>query len=192
MLFARLSSALFWYSFLSPSLIPAADACPVGSYGLPQVNCKQCPKHTTTSDMAVTIHDCRCEPGYLCMYYKQVHATVTLNTTLSEFENNSGDVRTTFISGMAAAAGVEPAQVHIHFVSIRLDHRRLLLSHQPQQAIQVSVSVTGSYLLSQVPRHLAGLHLSHSWQIQRRLLVLEIPVLQHPLLAALVAVEQNT
>lgn len=188
-----------------------AVACPVGSYGLPPLNCKPCPKHTTTSsssDMAVTVHDCRCEPGFLCMYYKQVHATVTLNTTLSAFENNTGEVRTTFIAGMAAAAGVEPAQVHIHFVTIRLNHRRrLMLFHPPEsvpptqasslgvilgQTIQVSVSVTGSNLLSQVPRYLAGLHLAHSWELQRRLLVLEIPAQQHPLLAALVAVEQNT
>lgn len=124
------------------------------------------------------------------MYYKQLHATVTLNTTLAAFENNTGQVRHTFISGMAAAAGVPPSQVHIHFVVIRLDHRRLL-AHQPGygQNIQVSVSVTGSQELTQVPQYLVGLHLAHSWELQRRLLVLSIAPSES--LAALVAVEQT-
>ena len=141
----------------------------------------------------MTVHDCRCEPSFVCMYYKQVHATVTLNTTLSAFENNTGEVRSNFISGMAAAAGVVPAQVHIHFAVIRLDHRRLLfmLHKSLSQTIQVSVSVTGSQSLKQVPQYLAGLHLSHSWELQRKLLVMAIPS-QQQALAALVSVEQTT
>jgi len=127
------------------------------------------------------------------MYFKQVHATVTLNTTLSAFENNTGEVRSNFISGMAAAAGVVPAQVHIHFAVIRLDHRRLLSlpPKYPTQTIQVSVSVTGTQSLKQVPQYLSGLHLSHSWELQRRLLVMAIPS-QQQTLAALVSMEQTT
>jgi hypothetical protein len=118
----------------------------------------------------------------MCIYYKQLHATVTLNTTLASFENRTGTVRSTFISGMAAAAGVAPDQVHIHFAVIRLNQRRHLVTPSylnngdgRGQIIQVSVTVTGSESLQRVPQCLEGMHLSHSWEIQRRLLVLTAP-----------------
>ncbi len=169
-------------------LIERSLSCPVGTYGVEA--CEPCPAHTTTtSAISLTIHDCRCQPGYLCMYYKKVHATVTLNTTLSDFENNTGEVRSSFIAGIAAAGGVEPAQVHIHFVVIRLNHRRRILSWH--HTIQVSVSVAGTSTLKRVPEYLSGLHLAHTWELRRHLSVLAIPAHQNTL-AALVAAEQNT
>lgn len=163
-------------------------ACPQGYYG---PFCQACPLHTTTtselSSISSTIHDCKCQAGFLCIYYKQLHATVTLNTTLSAFENNTGSVRTAFVSGVAAAAGVAPDQVHIHFTVIHLDHRRRFVLPHPDETIQVSVSVLGACSLQRVPQCLEGLHISHSWEIRRRLYVLKVPTKKHE-----IAEDQNT
>ena len=123
------------------------------------------------------------------MYYRQVHATVTLNTTLHEFESDSSGVRTAFVSGVAAAAGVAPEQVHVHYLVIRLSHRRRLLhgSRAKRETIQVSVVVSGtsSGSLEGLHRHLSRLSMGDSWEVRRRVLVLAIPA------SVAVAVEQN-
>jgi hypothetical protein len=185
------SDTMTLFPIIMLSLVCACVCCPLGSYGRVHSQCRQCPAHTnTTTELAQNIHDCRCNQGFLCMYYKQIHATVTLNTSLAAFENNTGQVRNTFISGMAAAAGVPPSQVHIHFVVIRLNHRRLLSrTSMTGQIIQVSVRVSGSQSLQPVGQYLKGLHLDHSWRLERRLFVLAIP--EKPL-ADLMAVEQTT
>jgi hypothetical protein len=185
--------------------IPAAAraSCPLGQY-TDGVGCAACPAHTVAGAGAVSVHDCRCEAGFLCMYYHQVHATVTLNTTLQDFENDHGGVRSGLLTGVATAAGVVPSQVHIHYVVIRLDHRRRLLS--PTQAavrkkrLQVSLVVSGTSTKSLVGLrlHLSSLQTpDDSWEVRRRVLVLAIPsgaqrVVLPPIIAGDgVAVEQN-
>lgn len=114
------------------------------------------------------------------MYYKQVHATVTLNSTLSDFENDHAGVRTNFLSGVAAAAGVQAAQVHIHFVVIHLNHRRRrhLLSHAGT-GVRVGLMVSGASTdeaLARLRSHLTRMSLHpQSWEVERRILVLAIP-----------------
>ena len=138
----------------------------------------------------------------MCMYYHQVHATVTLNTTLHDFENDHGGVRTALVTGVASAAGVVPAQVHIHYVVIRLDHRRRRRLLSPSLAaslwrhgqLQVSLVVSGTSTrsLSGLRRHLFPLQTPYdSWEVRRRVLVLAIPP-GAPLQGDGVAAEQNT
>lgn len=138
----------------------------------------------------------------MCMYYHQVHATVTLNTTLHDFENDHGGVRTALVTGVASAAGVVPAQVHIHYVVIRLDHRRRRRLLSPSLAaslwrhgqLQVSLVVSGTSTrsLSGLRRHLSPLQTPYdSWEVRRRVLVLAIPP-GAPLQGDGVAAEQNT
>lgn len=176
-------------SLLVLTLLAAAGSihcCPVGQYPSETTHpvCMQCPAHTTTlggPDTAVTIHDCKCEAGFLCMYYKQVHATVTLNTTLSDFENNHHGVRSLFLSGVAAAAGVSQEQIRVHFVVIRLNHRRRRrLQELPNDTIQVRVVVSSGVSsedsISKLHRHLSGMQMTaDSWVVRRRVLVLAIP-----------------
>ena len=123
------------------------------------------------------------------MYYHQVHATVTLNTTLHAFESDTSGVRTAFVSGVAAAAGVAPAQVHVHFLVVRLGHRRRLLHgvRIKRETIQVNVIVSGTSpdSLEMLHRHLSRLSMGDSWEVRRRVLVLAIPA------SVTVAVEQN-
>lgn len=115
------------------------------------------------------------------MYYKQVHATVTLNTTLSDFENNHHGVRSLFLSGVAAAAGVSQEQIRVHFVVIRLNHRRRRrLQELPNDTIQVRVVVSSGVSsedsISKLHRHLSGMQMTaDSWVVRRRVLVLAIP-----------------
>jgi hypothetical protein len=114
------------------------------------------------------------------MYYKQVRATVTLNTSLAEFESDSHGVRSAFLSGVALAAGVSSEQVQVHFAVIRLNHRRRLYS-QPSAAegvrINVTVSGTSSESLTKLHSHLSSFQMTtDSWEVRRRVLVLAIPV----------------
>jgi hypothetical protein len=158
-------------------------ACPVGQYpadfpGPPLSTCLHCPVHTSTAaqaDVAVSAHDCRCDPGYVCVYYREVHATVSLNSTLSDFENDTHNVRSSFLSGVASAAGVTSAQVRVHFVVIRLNHRRRLHS-SASDTIRVSVIVSGTTStdsLLKLHSHLSSLQLiTDSWVIRRHVLVL--------------------
>lgn len=151
--------------------------------------CHACPVHTRTTTVpvggsATSVHDCKCDAGFLCMYYKQVRATVTLNSTLAAFEHDEGGVRSAFITGVASAAGVQREQVHVHFVVIRLDHRRRarrrLLSRGGQHEIRVTVVVTDtSSEVSRLRRHLDIQHArGDSWSVERRVLVVELPTIR--------------
>jgi hypothetical protein len=145
--------------------------------------CKPCPQHTAPtgpSFLATSIHDCKCLAGFLCLYYKQIRATVTLNSTLAAFTQNVGEIQSKFLSGVAAAAGVSPTQVHVRFVVIRLDHRRLRrLLLVGEEVIQVGLLVSvGSEngLDNRLCKYLSSAHLStDDWDVQRQILVLQIP-----------------
>lgn len=115
-------------------------SCPQGTYtnqtGLTQlVQCQlcfadyfcatpreieKCPDNTHSEPGSLTILECICEPGFICTYQKQLHASVTLPVTQAEFEL----IRQEFINTMAAAAGVDPSKVQI--VGVVPVGRRLL------------------------------------------------------------------
>jgi len=177
---------------LLPVSLVVAVSCPSGQYQ-EHGACMQCPEHTTTAGdgSAASVHDCRCVPGFICMYYRQVHATVTLNTTMHDFENDHNGVRSNLLSGIAAAARVPTAQVHVHYIVVRLNHRRRMLLLLTGGGIQVSLSVSGTSVeaLTGLRRHLEGLQTrGDSWEVRKRVLVLAIPAHQKNLA---VAVEQN-
>jgi len=181
-------SAFFYVAFASvfachPDFYPS-DVWPYA--------CVACPLHTKTvgvppnqSEGGLSAHDCKCEAGFLCMYYKRVRAQVILNTTRSAFEHDEGSVRSSFIAGVAAAAGVAQERVHIHFVVIRLDHRRrarrrVLLTMEGWSNVGVRVLVTvadPSADVSILRAHLGiGEHSDRdSWIVERRVLVLANP-----------------
>lgn len=174
------------------SAVGPVISCPDSQYPDEKGVCTACPPHTS-STAATCAHDCRCEPGFLCMYYRQVHATVTLNTTLHDFENDHNGVRSSLLAGVAAAAGVVPEQVHIHYVVIRLSHRRHRRRLLGASSIQVSLIVSGTsgQAISGLRRHLSGLQThGDSWEVRKRVSVLAIPSGHQQELA--VSVEQNT
>ena len=181
------------FCLLIYSLAAVSCSCPSGQYEEGGA-CMQCPEHTVTATEghATSLHDCRCMPGFICMYYRQVHATVTLlNTTMHDFEQDHDGVRSNLLSGIAAAARVSTAQVHVHFVVVRLNHRRRALLSIVGHGIQVSLLVSGTSVetLSALRRHLSGLQTrGDSWEVLKRVLVLAIPAHQKELA---VAVEQN-
>ncbi len=153
-------------------------ACEVGMY--PQWGaCVACPAHTNTSALvsATGLHDCSCNPGFVCTYSHRVHATVTLNATLQEFQSNTNGVRSAFIAGIASAAGVGPEKITIHYVVIRLDHRRrrrralLLAAVQARQTIVVNLTVLDTKALRNMDKHLAGMHLRHTFKVTEHILV---------------------
>ena len=173
-------------SLLQCVLLALAYSCPVGQYPADSTNaatvCLQCPAHTRTveqANVAMSAHDCKCDPGFLCMYYRQVHATVSLNATLSDFENDVHNVRSSFLAGVASAAGVSSAQVHVHYVVIRLNHRRRLHDSSGgavHESIRVSVMVSGTSnedSLLKLHRHLSSLQMiTDSWVVRKHVLVI--------------------
>jgi hypothetical protein len=121
------------------------------------------------------------------MYYKRVRAKVILNTTRTAFEHDEGSVRSSFITGVAEAAGVAREQVQIHFVVIRLDHRRRVrrrilfdaLEKEMMGRVLVTVTVADPFTDVDILRARLGIlgdHLGRdSWVVERRVLVLANP-----------------
>jgi hypothetical protein len=79
----------------------------------------------------VTKLSCICNVGYQCTYSKAVRVNVTLPLTQAQFDL----VRDQFIQAVAAAAGVDPAQVSIVGLSLlspaNQTHRRTLGTSAP-------------------------------------------------------------
>ena len=144
--------------WLACLLVAGARACGPNQYG---PHCRACPPHTTCAPGSQTAHDCKCEAGFVCMYFKQVRAVVTLNTTLYAFNSDAEGVRSRFVEGMAAAGGVPAAQVTIG--SVRAASMRRSLGGP--SSVQVSVLLSGAGGLTAVPHHLGELHLDDAWEV---------------------------
>ena len=141
-------------------LVTLSRACGPDEYG---AACRACPPHTTCPVGSQTAHDCRCVEGFVCMYFKQVHAVVTLNTTLEAFNSDAEGVRSRFVAGIAAAGGVTAAQVTIG--SVRSGSLRRSLGAGLRPSVQVSVLLNGAGNLTSVPEHLGELHLYDAWDV---------------------------
>ena len=107
--------------------------------------------HTTSGDASYSRLNCRCTPGYSCTYYKQIQAIVTLNATLSEFNNDVGGVKTAFLAAMAAAANVTADHVVIngvvsHVLNPLTGNRRLFSAdmHSASTIAQEFAALTAS------------------------------------------------
>ena len=142
---------------------PANYYCQQKSY-IPVV----CPVNTGSVADSGSLLNCRCLEGYQCTYTKQISATVTLNETKSDFDNDVGGVRTAFLAAIAKAAGVSIADVVINFVSSGNGGRRLLSADMHTDFINVRAMVHGATGLVDLPMHLAvhspTLHQGHSWE----------------------------
>ena len=142
---------------------------------------KACPDNTISSDESYSLLQCRCEAGFKCTYTKKITAVVTLNTSVTSFNDPNNPVRAAFISAVAAAAGVSTSQVTIGSVVAKTSARRLLSS---DNFIDVHTTIEGAMRLHRLDMHLAGhsetLHQGHTWQEAHTLrshVVLRRPVL---------------
>lgn len=97
--------------------------------------------------------------GFHCVYFKQVRAVVTLNTTLSAFQHDTGGVRSIFVSGLAAAGACSRSGHHQGVQPIRGSRRVLPSPHE----IIVRAELDGTGELTQLGRHLTGLHVDDEW-----------------------------
>jgi len=149
-----------WRTVWLACLVAAARACGPDQYG---PGCRACPPHTTCPQGSQTAHDCRCMAGFVCMYFKQVHAVVTLNTTMDSFNRDTDGVRSRFVAGMAAAGGVPAAQVTIG--AVRAGTLRRSMSDGGMSSVQVSVLLVGAGSLTAVQEHLGEMHLNDAWDV---------------------------
>ena len=153
--------------------LPCVHCCPENTYPL-ELSCASCPSHTVSLENSTSVRDCKCEPGFVCMYYRQIRATVSLNATMDEFMANANNVRLSFISGIAAAAGVTEDHVTINHVATRL--RRMLGSEgRNSPGIHIHAIVRGSDLLTNLDWHLGSMHIGHSWKSTPGIIVIRRP-----------------
>ena len=140
--------------------------CQANSYCSNSTSIKTCPANTVSSAGSSSLLHCRCEAGYKCSYTKKITAVVTLNTTVSSFNDLNNPIRIAFISAVAAAAGVSTSQVTIGNVVTKTPGTRRLLSSD--DFIDVHTTIEGATRLHQLAVHLAGhsatLHQGHTWQ----------------------------
>jgi hypothetical protein len=151
---------------------PANYYCPKKSY-IPV----SCPANTGSNPDSGSLLDCRCLAGYQCTYTKQISATVTLNSTASDFQSNVNNVQTNFKLAIAAAAGVDVSKVIINGISSGTG-RRLLSLRARDEVISVRATALGATGLHGLPQHLARhspfLHIDHSWSEAHK--VVSLPV----------------
>lgn len=87
--------------------------CPTNSFCETPTTISPCPNHTWSNAGAASQLHCRCNAGYTCNYVKRVHVIVTLFVTKADFDNDVNGVKSQLIADLAAAAGVQPADVVI-------------------------------------------------------------------------------
>jgi hypothetical protein len=88
-------------------------ACPANSFCLDGKTKTACPANTASGAGTGTPLGCTCIPGFLCAYTKRINAIVKLNSTVTDFTNDVGGVKTRFIQSVATAAGVPSAKITI-------------------------------------------------------------------------------
>jgi len=145
--------------------------CTVNNY-CPQrsINPTACPPNTASVAGSSSLLNCRCVEGYQCSYTKTITATVTLNSTATDFNADVGGVKTAFIAAVAAAAGVPISKVTILGVAAKTSGRRLLslfAGPSTDESIVVRAKVHGATHLRELDTHLSrhrvGLHVGHEW-----------------------------
>ena len=143
-------------------------ACAANSYCTNPTTIAACPVHTSSPAGSSSLLHCRCDQGFRCAYTKRITAVVTLNTTITSFNSDLGGVKTAFLSAVASAAGVSPAQVKINNVVPKLSGRRLLGTGFAHAMIDVHAAVDGAERLHNLAGHLAKhnvlLHQGHVWE----------------------------
>ena len=111
-----------------------------------QSDCITCPQHTVSTEGSSSLLNCRCEQGFVCSYTKIITAVITLNTSVSSFNDQSNPVRATFITAVSTAAGVSASHVIIQHVNATPRSRRLLSkkSELNDQSINVHTTIRGA------------------------------------------------
>ena len=94
--------------------------CPTSTIIIP------CPQHTSSAPGSYSLAGCTCDEGFGCLTKKEIHATVRVNATKTDFTADVGGVRTSFVNAVAGAANVTSDMVTI--LSISESRRRRLLS----------------------------------------------------------------
>ena len=144
--------------------------------------------HTTSIAGAYSRINCRCNPGYQCTYFKQIQAIVTLKVTLYEFNNNINNVKTNFLSAMAAAAKVPTSRITINGVITRNRRRNLLAATTKEDVansardvtgIDVHATILGAVTLHDLDKQMKlfdkDLHMRHVWAESHRINAKDAP-----------------
>ena len=164
------------YSIL-PGRETQCPACPANSYCANPTTSQPCPSNTHSPAGSTSVLQCRCDAGYVCSYTKRISATVVLNSTLSDFNTNTGNVQTNFINALALAAGVSPSNVLIDRVTGGSGGgRRLMMmtaAHTNLRTVNVHAYIEGTDRLTDFDARLRktnpDLHISHYWSEAHKL-----------------------
>ena len=147
----------------------ACDLCPVNRFCQTPTAQQACPTHTTSPTGSYTKLQCACEKGFKCSYHKVIQAIIVVKSTVDDFTNDVGGVKTAFMQTVASAAGVDVSKVVINGVTVIPGTRRRLLSLEDDvyaNAANVVVSVSGVMYMEDPMQHAKGgiEIMGHSWE----------------------------
>ena len=138
--------------------------CPIASVQ------EKCPSGTFSEPGGISQLNCRCTAGYYCAYKEMITAVISLNVSKANFDNNTNNIRTNFISAVAAAAGVTASDVVITSVQTRTGggsrRRRLLEKQDNSIGIHIVANIFGARKLQNLEHHIKknGLNANgHVW-----------------------------
>lgn len=151
------------------SSLSSCPPCPANAFCQTSGDFEPCPEHTSSAQGSVTKLSCICDVGYQCTYSKAVRVNVTLPLTQAQFDL----VRDQFLQAVAAAAGVDVAQVSIVGLSLlspaNQTHRRVLGASSASAWPLLTNPDTAYDLLVQV--HVLGVEHIPVPRLRRRLLL---------------------
>lgn len=93
---------------------PESEACHANSYCPDPGVMVSCPKNTWSGYRSTSRLDCRCQPGFECVYKKQVNLNMVLHVPLGVWMSESGKfLREKLVQAVAESAGVSSSNVRI-------------------------------------------------------------------------------
>jgi hypothetical protein len=114
--------------FTRKSLLSDCAICMANSYCTLPTFQEACPIGTFSLAGSKSQLDCRCQAGYYCQYKEMVTAVISLNISLSAWNDNTNQIQTKLKNAIAAAAGVTSDKVYLGNARSR-SGRRLLSTH---------------------------------------------------------------
>lgn len=111
---------------LRKSLPSDCQTCQANYYCTLPTFQEQCPIGTYSLAGSKSQLDCRCKAGYYCQYKEMVTAVVSLNITITQWNQDENGIQGKLRNALAAAAGVSPSKVFLLNARTRSSARRLL------------------------------------------------------------------
>ena len=140
--------------------------CAVDKYCINPTIQESCPFGTSSLAGSSSQLQCRCTAGYYCTYKQMITAVVSINISLSDWNNNTNQVRDKFKAAIAAACSVSSNDVILGKATSRTGGRRLLSFNNNRDGINVVVNALGANKIDNLQHEISKsglLYNGHVW-----------------------------